>query len=166
MMFILKQKLSRVKKIGLGLIILNFIVNRVFCLNFRVPFSVHFTSKIICPENITFKKDTTTLVSFAVSGNCYIQAVNGIVLGDNFLFAPGVKIISANHDFENKNKPISTKPIVIGNNVWLGTNSVILAGVEIADNCIVGANSVVTKSFLEPNSIIAGNPAKIVRVYK
>lgn len=161
-----KIVLSRLKKIGLGLFLINFIVNRVFGVNRKMPCSVHFTSKFISPENIKFQKDTTTLVSFAVSGHCYMQAINGIVLGRNCLFASGVKIISANHDFENKNQPVLARPVKIGNNVWIGANVVILAGVEIADNCIVGAGSVVTKSFYEPNLIIAGNPARIVRKYK
>jgi len=50
--------------------------------------------------------------------------------------------------------------INIGNNCFIGMHAIILPGVTIADNCIVGAGSVVTKSFMEPNSVIAGNPAK------
>lgn len=51
------------------------------------------------------------------------------------------------------------KPIVIGNNVWLCTRCVILKGSEIADGCIIGANSVVSKHFINPNTLIPGNPA-------
>lgn len=49
------------------------------------------------------------------------------------------------------------KPIRIGNNVWAGANVIILPGVEIADNCIIGAGFVVTKSFLNSGSVIVGN---------
>lgn len=82
------------------------------------------------------------------------------------MFAPGVKIISANHDFLERTKFIKTSPIVIGNNVWLSANVIILPGVRIGNNCIVGAGSVVTKSFEEDNLIIAGNPAKIIGIVK
>jgi len=54
-------------------------------------------------------------------------------------------------------------PIKIGKNCWIGTNSTILPGIELGDRTIVGANTVVTKSFSEGNVIIAGTPAKIVR---
>lgn len=50
--------------------------------------------------------------------------------------------------------------IQIGNDCFIGMGSIILAGVTLADHCIVGAGSVVTKSFLEPGSVIAGNPAR------
>jgi acetyltransferase-like isoleucine patch superfamily enzyme len=103
-----------------------------------------------------------TLASFAISGGCYFQAINGIHLGKSFLFAPGVKLISANHDMTNNGKYIIGKPIIIGDNVWLGADVIILPEVEIGDNCIVGAGSVVTKSFKKKNLIIAGNPAIII----
>lgn len=51
------------------------------------------------------------------------------------------------------------KQILIGNNVWLCTRSVILKGSEVADGCIIGANSVVTHRFMIPNTLITGNPA-------
>ena len=60
--------------------------------------SLHFTSRVIQPKSISFHKDRTTLTSFAVSSGCYFEAGNGIEIGENFLFAPGIKLISTNHD--------------------------------------------------------------------
>ena len=55
-----------------------------------------------------------------------------------------------------------TKPITVGNNVWIGAGSTILAGVEIGDNTVIGAGSVVTKSI--PSNVVAvGVPCKILR---
>ena len=54
------------------------------------------------------------------------------------------------------------EPIIIGDNVWLGINSIILKGVTRGDNAIVAAGSVVTKN-VPPNSIVAGNPAKVIK---
>lgn len=64
-------------------------------------------------------------------------------------------------DFTNKIK----KPVIIGNNVFIGANSLILKGVSIGDNAIIGAGSVVTKS-VPTNQIWAGNPAKCIKLIK
>ena len=76
---------------------------------------------------------------------------------------PRIKIISANHDVNNYDKHIPAPPVKIGDNIWLGANSVILPGVEIGDHTVVAANAVVNRSFKEGNCILAGVPAKIVK---
>lgn len=149
--------------VPIGLLIINFIFQRIFRINGDVDIPVHFTSRIAAYQNIKLVKDETTVRSFAVSGGCYIQAINGIEIGENFLFAPGVKIISANHDFKDREKSVKTPPIRIGKNVWIGANAVILPGVEIGDNCIIAAGSIVTKSFKENNLVIGGNPARVIK---
>lgn len=154
-------KLSLINKISLKLWLINCLFQRIFRRHSRLDFNVNFTSTI-AESNIELNEDLTTLGSFAISGGCYFQAINGIKIGKNFLFAPGVKIISANHDFKEHSKSIKTSPIVIGDNVWLGANVVILPGVKIGNGCVIGAGSVVTKTFEEESLIIAGNPAKII----
>jgi acetyltransferase-like isoleucine patch superfamily enzyme len=145
--------------------IINWIFQKILRQNFQSKFSVHFTSQVNTSDNINFN-GIKTKNSFAYSGNCYIQAINGIELGYNTIFAPGVKIISANHDFTNLNNHLKQRPIIIGDNCWIGCNAVLLPCVEIGDNCIIGAGSVVNKSFKENNCLIAGNPAKIMKRYK
>ena len=63
-----------------------------------------------------------------------------------------------------KDRPLSYKPVVIGNNVWIGELCSVLPGVTIGENSIIGANSVVTKS-IPANSIAAGNPAKVIKQF-
>lgn len=58
--------------------------------------------------------------------------------------------------------PFSKGDVIIGNDVWIGQNSVILSGIKIGDGAVIGANSVVTKN-VEPYSIVAGNPAKLIK---
>lgn len=140
-----------------GLRIMNFLYQKIFGINGKIRFMVHYTSSV--SGNVIIGKNVVS--SFAISGGCYIQGINGIILGDNTIFAPGVKIISANHQKDDYNQYVKNAPVKIGKNCWLGANSIILPGVELGDNVIVGAGSVVSKSFGD-NVTIAGVPAKII----
>lgn len=92
-----------------------------------------------------------------------------IIIGDYCLFAPNVQIYSATHNFTDKEKPINLQgkneaETRIGNNVWIGTNTVIQLGTTIGNNTIIGANSLTKRNQkLDSNSIYAGNPAKKIR---
>ena len=123
----------------------------------RVPWPVHFSS------NVGGNIKTGYLTTPGMMPGIYINGINGIEFGDNVYIASGVKIISANHDFNDYTKHIKTQPIIVGNNVWIGANAIILPRVQIANGCIVGAGAVVTKSFLEEDCVIAGNPAKVLK---
>jgi acetyltransferase-like isoleucine patch superfamily enzyme len=96
----------------------------------------------------------------------YIHAQAGIKIGKNVVIAAGVNIIDSNgHEINSLNRTSGRdepKQIIIGDNVWIGLNSIVLKGTNIGNNCVVGAGSVVKGVFPE-NSIIAGNPAIIVR---
>ena len=72
-------------------------------------------------------------------------------------------MITQNHDLDNLDQRSEPKDIVLGKNCWIGMNSVILPGVVLGEKTIVGAGSVVTKSFLEGYCVIAGNPAKKIK---
>ncbi len=137
-----------------GLWIVNKFFQNVLDINNDIPWMVHFTSRVT--GEITIGENVW--ISFALSGGCYIQGINGIEIGNNTIFAPGVKIISANHNKGNLNKFEKKGSIKIGNNCWLGANAIILPGVELGNNVIVAAGAVVTKSFND-NSLIAGVPA-------
>lgn len=134
------------------------IPQKVFRLNPKVNWPVHFTSKVHSPEKI----QKGILCDPGDNINNYIQANNGIIFGNNVELAPGVSIISSNHDGDNLKKHVKANPIIIGNNVWVGANTTILPEVHIGDNVIIGANSVVTKN-IESNSIAVGNPCKVIK---
>ena len=135
-----------------------FFYQRILFFNFFIPWPVHFTSYVTSYKNITFGKKTSP----GSGPNQYIQAENGIIIGDNVQFAPGVQLISSNHEFNNFDKQIKAEPIKIGNNVWIGGNSIILPSVCIGDNVIIGAGSVVTKD-IPSNSIAVGNPCRVIK---
>lgn len=140
--------------IPISLRIINFIFQNLLDNNNDVPWMVHFTSKV--SGDIKIGKNVKT--HFAISGGCYFQGGNGIVIGDNTIFAPGVKVISANHNPDKYEVWIKNNPIVIGKRCWIGANATILPGVNLGDNVIVGAGAVVTKSF-PSNSVLVGVPA-------
>lgn len=106
-----------------------------------------------------------------INGSC-IHARERIKIGKNCLIAANCQIIDSNgHDIcpENPSFRIHTtgnsKAVIIGDNVWIGTGSIILPGVTIGDGSIIGAGSVVTKSIPE-NTLAAGNPAKVIKKLK
>ena len=103
--------------------------------------------------------------NFYANYGCIILDVNKVVIGKNCMMAPNVALYSATHPVraeERYNGVELGKPITIGDNCWIGGNSVINPGVTIGDNVVVASNSVVTKSF-GSNLVIGGNPAKIIR---
>lgn len=137
--------------------LINFIFQRIFGLNDEIPWSVHFTSRV--GGDIEIAPDVRT--SFAVSGGCYIQGINGIKIGEGTIFGYGVKIISANHSKTDLSKWDKCRPIEIGKHCWLGANVVICPGVHIGDNSVIGAGAVVTHD-IPPNSVAVGVPAKVI----
>lgn len=141
-----------------------FIWQRILLINRKVPWPVHFTSYVTGVNNITIGNKCSP----GSNHGQYIQAVNPIIMGDNVLMGPGLKIISANHDPCDFTKHIKTKPIKIGSNVWIGANVIILPEATIGNNVIIGAGSIVTKS-IPSNSIAVGNPCRVItkkRPYK
>lgn len=100
--------------------------------------------------------------------NVKIFCLKQIKIGNDCLFADSVSIYDHDHKFEDLNRPIReqgylTRNVNIGNNVWVGTNSLILKGVRIGDNAIVAAGAIVTKDVPE-NSVVGGVPAKVLRL--
>lgn len=141
-----------------------FIPQKLFRINGRVSWPVHFSSRILYWKNIKVGNRCAP----GMNSCCYIQARNGIVFGDNVRIGPGVGIISSGHDLDDYDKHVKEPPIVIGSNVWIGMNAVVLPSVRIGDNVVVGAGSVVT-SDIPSNSIATGNPCRVVkkkRAYK
>lgn len=93
--------------------------------------------------------------------NAYILDYAPIYFGDKVVIGRDVKLITSWHPLENFNE-VKAKPIYIGDNVWLTMNIIVLPGVSIGKNTVIGAGSVVTHSIPE-NVLAAGNPARIIR---
>ncbi|MCP4171698.1 MAG: acyltransferase [Fuerstiella sp.] len=93
---------------------------------------------------------------------CYIQGRGGIWFGDYTQIAPNVVIVSANHDPHDLRQHIPS-PVRIGDYCWIGANASVMPGVTLGDFTVVGAGSVITKSFPDGYCVVAGNPARRIR---
>jgi acetyltransferase-like isoleucine patch superfamily enzyme len=103
----------------------------------------------------------------AIGASSFLGGQGGIVIGDNVIMGPQVKIFSENHNYGDSNIVIKKQgetrlKIQIGENCWVGSGTIILAGVTIGEGSVIAAGSVVTKSF-PVNSVIAGIPAKFLK---
>lgn len=122
-------------------------------------FTIHSGCTVVVMANASL-----TLGSGYINRNATLVCSQQISIGENVAIAQNVVIRDSDiHSIIiNDEEKLNTAPIKIGNHVWIGTNSVILKGVEIGDNVVVAAGSVVTKN-IPANCLVAGNPAKIIK---
>lgn len=95
-------------------------------------------------------------------GGCYIQGIGRLFIGDYVRITQNCIITSANHSALDHSIEIK-KETIIGDYCWIASNACVMAGVVLGPRTIVGAGSVVTKSFPEGYCVIAGNPAKLIK---
>lgn len=112
--------------------------------------------------------------NFFANYNLTIQDDGEVIIGDNVMFGPNTTIVTPNHplvaserngiqdEAGNWFKPCLAKPVIIGDNVWLGASVTVCPGVTIGDNVVIGAGSLVNKD-IPANCVAAGNPCKVIR---
>ena len=121
--------------------------------NFEPDFRCEFGSNIFIGNN------------FFANFDCVILDCNRIVIGNNVLFGPRVGLYAGNHAIHPEDRVAGgcySKPITIGDNVWVGAGVHIMGGVTIGRNSIIGAGSGVTK-YIPENVIAAGVPCRMIR---
>ena len=121
------------------------------------------STTLIPPFYTDFGKNTV------IGKNCMIQQCctffdrGGITIGNGVFIGPKVNLVTLNHDLNPANRSATiAKPIVIKDGVWIGINATILQGVTVGENAVIAAGAVVTKD-VPPNTIVGGNPAKIIK---
>lgn len=126
-----------------------------------------------CGTNVNIEKGAQFSADVSLGDNSGI-GVNALIssqvtIGNDVMMGPDCIILTSNHGMDRKDIPMwqqpSTKarPVVIGDDVWIGARVIILPGVHIGSSSVIGAGSVVTKN-VAPGSIVAGNPAKLIRM--
>ena len=116
-------------------------------------------------ENIELGNDVS------INHGCFLSALGGLNIGDFVAIGHNTSIITTEHSFDDSSQPIKTqpvkkRPVSIGNNVWIGANATILGGVSIADNTIIAAGAVVTKSVEQEYLIMGGVPARFIKSFR
>jgi acetyltransferase-like isoleucine patch superfamily enzyme len=133
-------------------------IQKVMGVNRVAYWPMHYTSRVGGVQNVYAGIDTSP----GWSPGCYIQAIGKVYIGDYTQIGPNVGIISSNHDLYDSRKHM-VEHVSIGKYCWIGMGAVILPGVDLGDFTIVGAGSIVTKSFPGGYCIICGNPARLIR---
>lgn len=103
--------------------------------------------------------------NFYANFNCVILDVAKVIIGENVMFAPNVAVYTAGHPVHPDSRNSGYEygiGVTIGDNVWIGGNSVINPGVHIGNNVVIGSGSVVTKD-IPDNAIAVGNPCRVIR---
>ncbi|OUL22685.1 transferase [Nostoc sp. RF31YmG] len=129
----------------------------------------------LCGLGVRFKRDI--IVNYPqnislgnkvyIGQNVLLDGRGGITIGDNTTVGFNVVILSANHDYQSNDLPYEHnvyihKPVVIGCNVWIGGNALIIPGVTIGDGAIVAAGTVVTAN-VEPLAIVGNQPMRTIK---
>lgn len=122
---------------------------------FMRDFTGHFMGQVTLGDGVFFNR------------GCHVVAQESLTIGAYCLFGEGVSIHDDNHVVGRGAEPIAscgliTRPVVIGSNVWVGAKAVILPGVHIGDNAVVGAGTVVTRD-VPAHTVVAGVPARVIR---
>jgi maltose O-acetyltransferase len=116
------------------------------------PFHCDYGYNIKAGENVYFNV------------NCVVLDTMQVCIGNNVFFGPAVHVYTATHPLDalERRTVEFSKPVTIGDDCWIGGQTVICPGVSIGSGCVIGAGSVVTKD-IPANTLAVGNPAKVIR---
>jgi len=126
-------------------------------------YTVPDTLRVFPPFYTDFGKNIHIGENVFINACCHFQDHGGVTLGDGCQIGHNVVFATLNHGIEPENRRFTyPAPIVLGRNVWVGSNSTILQGVTIGDNSVVAAGAVVTKD-VPADTIVGGVPARVIK---
>lgn len=121
------------------------------------------TVQILTPFNTDFGRNIKMGKGVFINKSCMFVDLGGIILEDNVLIGPEVKILSVNHPTDPRfRRGVILKSVLVKRNAWIGAGAIICPGVTIGENSIIAAGSVVTKD-VPDNSVFGGVPAKFIK---
>lgn len=119
------------------------------------------TSNILAPMEIDYGHQLKIKDKVFINHSLCVSAAAGVEIDEGVQIAPQVTILTVNHDFKHR-EIVKCSPVHIKRNAWIGARAIILPGVTVGENAIVGSGAVVTKD-VPDNVIVVGNPARIIR---
>ena len=127
---------------------------------YQVPSSF----RVFPPFYTDFGKNITVGEGVFINACCHFQDHGGVIIGDGCQIGHNVVFATLNHGLAPEDRKTTyPAPIVLGKNVWVGSNATILQGVTIGDNAVIGAGAVVTKD-VAANAIVGGIPARFIKM--
>lgn len=121
------------------------------------------TLRVFPPFYSDFGKNITVGENVFINACCHFQDHGGVTLGDGCQIGHNVVFATLNHGLQPEDRGTTyPAPIVLGKNVWVGSNATILQGVTIGDNAVVAAGAVVTKD-VPTDAIVGGVPARFIK---
>ena len=145
------------------------IYRRIKTICFKVLFPKFMSAVLYEVPRVYYKSRLKLGEKVHINDCVFINAVGGVTIGDYSVLSHGVTIVSTGLDttrwigrIEDEDNHIN-KPIIIGDNVWVGANVTICAGVNIAKDSIIAAGAVVNKNLDVPGALYAGVPAKLIK---
>ena len=129
-------------------------------LGYKVPSSL----RVFPPFYTDYGKNINIGEGVLINACCHFQDHGGVTIGDGCQIGHNVVFATLNHELApERRKTTRPAPIVLGKNVWIGSNATILQRVPIGDNAVVAAGAVVTKD-VAPNTVVGGVPAKLMKI--
>jgi len=122
------------------------------------------TFELLPPFYTDFGRNIRVGKNVFINHCCEFMDRGGITIGNDVLIAPKVNLITIGHPLNPADRRATyTAPITIGNGVWIGAGATIMPGVTVGENSVVAAGAVVTKE-VPPNTVVAGVPAKVMKI--
>lgn len=118
-------------------------------------------SRIMSPLTVVRGNSVKIGRNVVVMNNSLFMAAGGITIEDDVMVAANVQLISNNHDLYD-HQILLCKPVRLKRNCWIGAGATILPGITVGENAVVAAGAVVTKD-VEDNTVVGGNPAKVIK---
>lgn len=137
-------------------------VTSIFANIYKRRANIHILASLARNCRVDYPWNVSIGEQSSIGNRAWVYALDKIVIGKNVCIGEDVRLLTGSHDVTSPHFDLVTKPIMIGDNVWVATMAIVLPGITIGEGAIVAAGAVVTKDVL-PWTVVGGNPAKFIK---